>query len=405
MLNSEGLYLHIPFCARKCSYCDFLSHLASKDIQHNYSTALAELIEKLNVAPQKTLYIGGGTPNIEWPHLVHLLAALNDRGIHNNSLEEVTVELNPEFCCDEMFVKLKELGVNRLSIGCQSFVEKELTALGRIHGSDKARRALIRAHSYGFSVSADIMLGIPYQTLQSALYSIKQAVDTGISHISLYPLQIEEATPLARQSDLLEAIPDEDEVAHMLSAAEDLLRAYGIVRYESANYAAPGFEAKHNLAYWDHKSYLGLGPSAASYLRIDEYQSLRENFQFLPALPDQSFSVRLKMTSSAQEMIQNHYHFHLEALTEAQDAAEFFMLQARKAQGIKEEDVKEAEQILPSLSSELIRLVDDGLLKRIRNKDRKVYFAPTQKGWLLGNELFMRLWDLAPSQNTYTCTC
>lgn len=267
-----SLYLHFPFCKRKCSYCDFCSAAATPEEIAAYCHALeAEIALAAKVygrLPVDTVFLGGGTPSIVPAALMRgVLSALRQ----NFSIlqdAEFTSEANPGTLTDAWMDALAEAGMNRLSIGVQAIQEPLLRTLGRIHDFPQTLEALRMARAHGIAnLNADAMFGLPGQTLADYLDTLRTLANTGVTHISAYSLILEEGTPLYRQVERRErAVPDEDATADMLERGVRLLNTLGYQRYEISNFAKPGYVCKHNLGYWRQKRYLGLGVSAASLL-------------------------------------------------------------------------------------------------------------------------------------------
>ncbi len=267
-----GIYVHIPFCRRKCIYCDFYSMRFDEKLSQDYAEALKNNIalrsDKALMAD--TIYFGGGTPTtLRSSALVSVLEAIkNSFNVSNDS--EITVEANP---CTVTYESLRELyngGFNRISFGIQSAVNSELSALSRLHNFKQAEEAVLNAERAGFSnISADIMAGILNQTGESLLYSIDKITSLPVSHISAYMLKVEENTPLCsmitKDESLKKSIADDDEMSERYLMMCDSLEERGFNQYEISNFSKPGFESRHNLKYWRCGEYLGFGSHAHSY--------------------------------------------------------------------------------------------------------------------------------------------
>lgn len=270
-----SLYVHIPFCVAKCSYCDFVScSLAASQVDTaSYIDALKAEMELRHsqiqaVSPIESIYIGGGTPTCLPPYdlagLAACLAAFADAG----SLREFTVEANPATCDQGSLTVLRAAGVNRLSIGVQSLQPEELKALGRIHDPGQALKAFSDARSAGFdNVNVDLIIGAPSQTLCSLEHTIRQIVEMRPDHVSAYCLQLEHGTVLERAVAAgLVRVPDDDCVRDLYDRATQMLCDAGYTRYEVSNFALPGRECTHNIGYWTCGEYAGLGASAHSHI-------------------------------------------------------------------------------------------------------------------------------------------
>lgn len=264
-----GLYIHIPFCARKCGYCDFYSVPADDARMGAYLTAvcddLARWSHTLGGRQADTLYLGGGTPILFG---ADRLSRLLERccSLFGLTDAEITLEANPNHTDYETLCALRRAGFNRISFGVQSAVDAELVALTRSHTAAQAGDAIRWAQQAGFTnISADLMLGIAHQTTDSLTESIRFLAGLDVQHISAYLLKVEEGTPFAAQRQSL-ALPDEDLTAALYLHAVQTLASHGYTQYEISNFARDGMVCKHNLLYWDTREYLGLGPAAHSFI-------------------------------------------------------------------------------------------------------------------------------------------
>jgi putative oxygen-independent coproporphyrinogen III oxidase len=259
-----SLYVHIPWCLRKCPYCDFNSHEKRGEIpEEEYVDALiADLEASLpNVWGRRlhTIFIGGGTPSLFAPRSIDRLLTAVRTLIMADPETEITMEANPGTFERERFRGFREAGVNRLSLGVQSFDNAKLAAIGRVHGADEARRALEAALEIFPTVNADLMYALPGQALEEALADVREAIAFGVPHVSAYHLTLEPDTNFFRFPP---ALPDDDVAANMQEAIEDELAAAGYGHYETSAFAKPGARARHNLNYWTFGDYLGIGAGA-----------------------------------------------------------------------------------------------------------------------------------------------
>ncbi len=268
----SGLYLHIPFCKSKCFYCDFYS-VSETGLRNEWlNTMLEELrIESVFLGTEKpilrTVYFGGGTPSQltsdEFEQIFSSIEAHYDL----STCEEITLEANPDDLTPAYISMLRHLPFNRISIGVQSFDDVELTAINRRHTASAAAEAILECSRQGFdNISLDLMYGLPGQTVESFLVSVKKAITLPVKHISSYSLSWEEGSVLYSklQSGVLKQASEEISEACFFGM-KDLLEAAGFEHYELSNFAKPGFTSKHNASYWDGSPYLGIGPGAHSY--------------------------------------------------------------------------------------------------------------------------------------------
>ncbi len=315
-MRKIGLYIHLPFCKRKCNYCDFCSFVGKEAAIPAYVDALLRQAEAVPAPADcvvDSVYFGGGTPSLlpseELARLVHGLFARYpiERGA------EVTCEVNPGTVDYEKFCLLKRLGINRISLGIQSLRDNELALLGRIHTANEAKEAFLLARRAGFqNISVDLMTGIPDGTEESLRETVRGLLSLSPDHVSSYALKIEEGTPFAENRERL-SLPDEEGEARAVELSAGLLTAAGFYRYEISNYAKPGKESRHNLHYWRGEEYIGLGPSAYSYLSGVRYGYARDLDGFLAG----------RLERIDEEMIDRR-----------EEEREFFMLRLRLAEGI-----------------------------------------------------------------------
>lgn len=268
MSDTLSLYIHIPFCKSKCPYCDFYSNTASESEYDKYTEILTSKVKYWSKKTDKyvsTIYFGGGTPSVLG---ADRLCSILDTIKKNFSLcdsTEITVEINPDTGKNIDFKKLFRCGFNRISIGLQSAVDKEIGILGRIHTPNDAKVTVQRAKKAGFeNISLDLMMGIPYQTRESLQKSIDFCNNCGVTHISSYILKVEENTRYYQIKDSLD-LPNDDEQAELYLFAVNYLDKLGFYQYEISNFAKKGFESRHNCNYWKCNEYIGIGPSAHSF--------------------------------------------------------------------------------------------------------------------------------------------
>ena len=276
MANKDlGLYIHVPFCRSKCPYCDFYSIKYSASTADDYKNAVLRNISAYDEVFD-TVYFGGGTPILLYNEIADILKQINSK-ISANA--EITIEANPESTTKEALEILYESGVNRVSFGVQSLNDDELLALGRLHNSQTAINSIIDACEIGFkNISADLMLGIPYQNRQSLYHSINELAKLPITHISAYMLKIEEGTGFYKNPPKL---PDEDFTSDLYILTCDELEKNGFFQYEISNFAKRSFESKHNLKYWDSEEYIGIGPSSHSFYGGRRFAVLRNLREFI----------------------------------------------------------------------------------------------------------------------------
>ncbi|MBR6045605.1 MAG: radical SAM family heme chaperone HemW [Ruminococcus sp.] len=267
-----GIYIHVPFCKRKCPYCAFYSVPAGSADMPGYLGALADEIKSAPSAAADTVYFGGGTPSLLTPGQAGEIIRLC-REHFDLADPEITLEANPCTLTPEDLAGFREAGVNRLSVGVQSLDDGDLGFLGRLHNAAEAVSALENAVSAGFeNISADLMIGIRGQSGRSLSESIARLAQLGAKHISVYMIKAEPGTAFARE-EFTSRLCDDDGMAQLYLAAVSACREQGLIQYEISNFAVPGYESRHNLKYWKGEPYLGFGPSAHSFFGGVRYKN------------------------------------------------------------------------------------------------------------------------------------
>lgn len=406
-----ALYAHVPFCAQKCRYCDFDSRSfapcelgAALDAYFEQLYARLDAFGKAGALDQiSTVYVGGGTPSLAGERLVELARRIRAWC----APVEFTCEANPESLSAELAVALAKVGVTRVSLGVQTLDNTELTAIGRIHDADRALAAIATVKEAGLDVSCDLMCGLPGQTAASWKRTLEGVLAAAPHHVSVYPLTLEEGTPLYRMACRDESLePDEDFQAACMDTARELLGAAGYHPYEVASYALDGHECAHNIAYWTGRGYLGLGRSAAGMLDAEDYDRLAGLFPGVSSRGD-AHRVRLVQRDDGATA------FEAEYLSQREAAAEDLMLACRMTRGVGSDLLVRAVCVIPTgeLAAACDRAIELGLATwvpdgvegyagRIASKDviagrAHARLAPTHLGWLDGNVLFELFWGLA----------
>lgn len=276
MNKPTGLYIHIPFCKSKCPYCDFYSVTDTDEYKEEYKKAVIRNIVFYQNLHFDTVYFGGGTPILLWREICEILDNIGDRITKD---AEITIEANPCSTSFDALCSLKQGGVNRISFGLQSGIDNELKALGRLHDSKKGAEAVLTAYKAGISnISADIMLGIPFQTEKSLEETLSYMTQLPLGHISAYMLKIEADTPFARRSV---QPADEELMTELYIKTADFLLKKGFSQYEISNFSKEGYESRHNLKYWRCEEYIGIGPSAHSYFNGKRFSVERSLQDFI----------------------------------------------------------------------------------------------------------------------------
>lgn len=318
------LYIHIPFCVRKCHYCDFLSAPSDEATREEYTEALCrEITSYKDMAAEytvSTIFFGGGTPSLlsvqQFEKIIRTIRDTffkdRDRDMGGAGEVEFTVECNPGILTKEMLSCLKQLGVNRLSIGLQSADDAELKLLGRIHSYEEFLESFRLARAAGFdNINIDLMQALPGQTVQSFRDSLQKVIDLQPEHISAYSLIIEENTHFYEwYGENPDKLPSEDTERDIYKMTQAVLKEAGYVQYEISNYAKPGYECRHNCGYWTGTEYLGLGLGASSYIEGTRFEQMDHLTDYLTGysakadcVPERKSSQRLSKEECMEEFM------------------------------------------------------------------------------------------------------
>lgn len=287
MKKNLSIYIHIPFCKRKCIYCDFLSQdCCTYATQLQYVDAIRTEISMYKQFADrylvKTIYIGGGTPTTLDESLIESILSTVRNVFEVDRFAEITIEANPGTIKYTDLLAFYSYGINRLSIGLQSANDELLKKLGRIHNYDQFVAGITSARRAGFkNISVDVMSGLPGQTMRDLADTLTKVMEYHPEHISVYGLQVEEGTPLSKDSILLAQIPDEETDRNMYAATKTILATNGYERYEFSNYCQPGYESRHNTVYWTGGEYLGFGIGAASLFKGERFSNIRDIRKYL----------------------------------------------------------------------------------------------------------------------------
>ena len=379
------LYVHIPFCVRKCAYCDFLSAPADTQERTLYIDALTEEIRArkndFTAYRVSTIFLGGGTPSIlEGDDSARIFRALQENFDISDDAE-ITMEVNPGTVTEEKAASWRKSGVNRLSIGLQSADDRELKMLGRIHTYREFLDTWKIVREAGFeNVNVDLISAIPGQNLRSWSETLRKAADLGPEHISAYSLIVEEGTPFYERygdgsgededkGNHLPPLPDEDTEREIYKATEKILAEYGYHRYEISNYSKTGYECRHNLGYWERKEYLGLGLGASSLISECRFHNAADMGKYL----------RL-YENAGTDICEDIEHLSVEDQME-----EFMFLGLRKTVGISVDDFRKAfgKEIREVYGEQMRKLEEQRLIEYSGNRVRL-----TERGTDISNYVF-----------------
>lgn len=406
-----ALYVHVPFCAQKCRYCDFDSRsVAPCDLNAALDAYFEHLYARLDVFGNagalrqiRTVYLGGGTPSLAGGRLVKLARRIS---MWCNPVE-FTCEANPESLTAGLATALAEAGVTRISLGVQTLDNTELAVIGRIHNAERALEAIATVKDVGLDVSCDLMCGLPGQTMASWQHTLNGVLAAAPHHVSVYPLTLEEGTPLYRMACRDESLePDEDFQAACMDVARERLSSAGYHPYEVASYALDGHECAHNIAYWTGQGYLGLGRSASGMLDAEDFDRLDGLF---PGVAPRGDFYRERLVQRNDDATA----FEAEYLSRREAAAEDLMLACRMTRGVDSDLLVRASCVIPAdeLTAACDRALELGLATWVPEHGDThagpiasvdviagrtcARLAPTHLGWLDGNVLFELFWGLA----------
>ena len=350
-MRDLGIYMHIPFCKRKCAYCDFISFSDKTELIEKYVLALEKEIDKCNINKDnykiKTIYFGGGTPSfIESKYIVEILENAK-RKFNISKTAEITIEINPGTITEEKLKDYYEAEINRISFGLQSTNSELLELVERIHSYSSFIEGYKLARKVGFkNINVDLMIGLPVQTLEDVQTDLKRIIELNPEHISVYSLIVEEGTRIEEKIKNKELyLPPEELERKMYWEVKKQLEKAGYVHYEISNFAKPGYESKHNLSCWNQEEYLGFGIAAHSYFNGERYSNT-EDFDKYFEHPEDSKIIHEKQTQEDKQR-------------------EFMLLGLRKIEGVKISDFKNKfiDNPIYLYRESLNKLVTQGLIE------------------------------------------
>lgn len=364
-----SIYVHIPFCVKKCKYCDFLSFSSAEAMRASYVDALCHEISFYGNREREvvSVYLGGGTPSIlEGVQIERIMKEIREHFVLWEEAE-ITLEANPGTLNQEKLAAYRRAGINRLSLGLQSAHNRELEAIGRIHTWEQFLDNYREARKAGFTnISVDLMSALPDQTPEAYTDSLHQVAGLKPEHISAYSLIIEEGTPFYEEEDMESRLPPEETEREMYYCTRKILEEYGYYRYEISNYSLPGKESRHNTGYWTGREYLGLGLGAASFYQGARYCNERnlERYQEIWQETDKTFGTAQGQEKKPEDISRRVRDYHMVTRQEAME--EFMFLGLRMSRGISSlEFEKRFQQPLDRVyGKEIDRLEREGLIFR-----------------------------------------
>ena len=395
-MESLGLYISVPFCRSKCSYCNFASGVFPEARQGQYIERLVKDIVRARdqaaslgaqvLRQVDSVYLGGGTPSILAPNLLRRLFSALRSEFEFTATPEITMECAPGQIEDGLLAAMVECGVNRVSFGVQSFIDREAAVTGRLHTRDIALCDIARVRSAVIrSINADLIAGLPHQTMDSWLESLEVLIDSKVDHASVYMLEVDDDSRLGREvlgggaRYYAPAIPSDDAIADMYSAAIDVLAESGLKPYEISNFARAGAESVHNMKYWLRKPYLGLGVDAHSMLRGSDRQAFR-----------------FGTTDDLQQYLSAPGWDEASSLTALEELEEAWFLGLRLNAGVSLREIEDefGREAMGPYEAIVDDLVSDGLL--VRHADQ---ISLTLRGRMLSNDVFARFIDVTETHD------
>ena len=352
MRNRElGVYVHSPFCKRKCEYCDFISYCNKDNLIETYVEALKKEINLQNIQSYiDSIYIGGGTPSyIESKYIKEIMKEIKKKNIRKNA--EITIEVNPGTVTEAKLKDYKECGINRLSIGLQSTKDELLRQIGRIHDYNQFLETYKLARKVGFeNINVDLMIGLPNQKIMDLKESLNKIIELQPEHISVYSLIVEEGTPISKKIQSGElTLPNENEERNMYWYVKNTLELSGYNHYEISNFSKKGYESRHNMSCWNQCQYFGFGVAAHSYRDITRYSNITDINEYIKNIQ--------KGNLSKNRIIH-------EIQKESDTEKEYMLLGLRKIEGVKINDFKAkfVKNPIYLFRNELKKLSDENLI-------------------------------------------
>lgn len=349
--NKIGIYVHIPFCKKKCDYCDFISYCGKDDLIEKYVDSVKKEIENVKIKSEiTTIYIGGGTPSyIDSKYIVEILEKIKEKNVAQDA--EITIEVNPGTVTQEKLQDYINCGINRISIGLQTTNDELLKQIGRIYNYEQFLETYKMAKKVGFkNINVDLMLGLPNQRIIDLKESLENVLKLAPKHISVYSLIVEAGTPIANKIENGEVkLPDEDLERNMYWYVKNTLELNGYKHYEISNFAKKGYESKHNMNCWNQMEYVGIGAAAHSYRDITRYSNTEDIKEYIKNVQKGEFE-KNRIIHEIQK--------------EEDSKKEFMLLGLRKIDGIKISEFKNkfGDNPIYLYRNELKKLSDEKLI-------------------------------------------
>lgn len=397
--NTLALYVHIPFCATKCGYCDFNTYSGIEKLIGSYTCALIKEVRlwgaKLSQPQLSSIFFGGGTPSyLDSVHTLKIIESISSAFQIPKDIE-ITLEANPEDIRIDKLHEYQNAGINRISIGVQSLENNLLKLLGRRHDANTAIQAVRKTIEVGFNnVSIDLMYGLPNQTLKDWRHTLDESSSLGLPHLSIYCLGLEEGTPMSQSVKSGELPkPDPDLAAEMYELTIEQLGNLQYRHYEISNWAQTGFESKHNINYWENQPFLGLGPGAHSYLPNMRFSNIKSPREYIYRLANTTLDLKSSSKKGVKDTVPTIDN--LENLSTRTEILDTLMMGLRLDTGISEAKyfTRFGRSLDEQWESTIKSAVDDGLMRwnsdnATKQDNRQLQL--TKKGKLFSNEVLSR---------------
>ena len=391
MKGMPGIYVHIPFCKRRCDYCDFITYAGQEALLPAYVEAVRKEMRFMSArtearsTPAVSLYIGGGTPSLLSPEQVGQLVETARECFDLRADAEITLEANPGTNRPGLLTELRASGINRISLGVQSFRDQDLRQIGRIHSAEEALTTIVEAQEAGFtSISIDLIFGLPGQTSEGWAQNLEQAFTLGVNHLSLYSLILEEGTPLAaRVAKGLVSLPDDDATADMFELAVRRAQEAGWTHYEISNFAqTPAFEARHNKLYWQNEPYLGFGAAAHGCSGLARVENVPTIVNYIERMNTGICNYPYPATAATEKMTV------LDEMTRMQESMMLGLRFTREGVSARAFEQKHGQAMAGVFQHEIARLIRRQLVEWVDFADGP-HLRLTKRGVLVGNQAFM----------------
>lgn len=377
-MRKLGIYIHIPFCIKKCKYCDFYSVKWSSDLEKEYIASILKEIENYSYLKNyviDSIYFGGGTPSIISPlKLERVISKIKKNFILAKNCE-ISMEANPNSINYNLLREYNLIGINRISIGVQSLDDNILLKIGRVHNKNEALIAIENAKKAGFdNINVDVMFNIPDQNVENINNTLENIIKTGITHISFYALKLEEGTPMYQmKKDNKIVMPNEDDERNMYYSGREIMNKNNFFQYEISNFSVRGYECKHNLKYWNQNEYIGIGTSAHSFLNGVRYKNIENIKYYISNISNNLFDYDIQESMSLNDLM-----------------FEYIILRLRLTEGLNLNDFNEKFKIdfYEKYNKQVVYLQNNRLVEKIDN-----YIRLTYLGMDISNYVFSKFMD------------